>query len=358
MRGDSQEEAASRMAEQRKRPVHKRDWLEIIGKLGAPLAAIIAALAAALIANSFQRQMSGATLLSEREQAESRLRADMFASLITPIIGPQKSISPDKEQLLVELLALNFHEHFELKPLLERVDQRLETEKRDEESRRSLQSIVRRIIDRQIAGLQKESGGKGSDMGGAQVHSFSITEKVQNDKQQEIFRMLDAGGKKAYQVEDDETRRIISPDQKHMLTLRVMEPDWQNKKFKVQVFNAFSSASPGSLGRSDNYKREMITQMNVSWADLPFTDNTLFPDGNRFAVVMYDVQPYCEEGEEPYYEKNELHCAKGKPFKTATIKFVWFPKNYYTPRERPIEQDELLKLIGKKPHWWNRLIQR
>ena len=52
----------------------------------------------------------------------------MFSSLIGPIAGPQtngKALSPDREQLIAQLLALNFNENFELKPLLEDAGERL-----------------------------------------------------------------------------------------------------------------------------------------------------------------------------------------------------------------------------------------
>lgn len=80
----------------------------------------------------------------------------MFNSLINPFVGSQggEQISADREQLLVELLALNFHEHFELKPLFERVDQRLAREGKLE-ARSALRSIADRIIDRQTAALSR-----------------------------------------------------------------------------------------------------------------------------------------------------------------------------------------------------------
>ena len=78
------------------------DWLDAIAKLvGAA-----AVLAVALIANSFQGRLTGVSLQSQREQAESQLRANMFSSLIGPIAGPQtngKALSPDREQLIAQL---------------------------------------------------------------------------------------------------------------------------------------------------------------------------------------------------------------------------------------------------------------
>ena len=100
---------------------HRRrllDWLDAIAKfIGA-----FAVVAVAIFANSLQTRVTGLSIQSQREQAESQLRASMFTSLITPIMGTQKdgeAIPADREQLLAELLALNFYENFELKPLLQ-----------------------------------------------------------------------------------------------------------------------------------------------------------------------------------------------------------------------------------------------
>ena len=119
------------------------------------------------IAHNYEAKISAVTLLSDREQSESQLRASMFNNLITPIAGPQKDgeIQPHRERLLIELLALNFHEHFQFKPLMLHVDKRLSDIykkniegdiKEAEYNRKSLRSIARRITQKQIKTLFKE----------------------------------------------------------------------------------------------------------------------------------------------------------------------------------------------------------
>ena len=93
------------------------DILKVLDTI-AKLAAAGAIVYAALLANTFQAKMTNVKILSEREQAESQLRATMFTSLIDPISGPSKGIEEipiKREKLLIELLALNFNEHFEFK---------------------------------------------------------------------------------------------------------------------------------------------------------------------------------------------------------------------------------------------------
>jgi hypothetical protein len=64
----------------------------------------------------------------------------------------------------------------------------------------------------------------------------------------------------------------------------------------------------------------------LTWYDLPLTDNTLLPDGNRFAFTLAAVM-------------------KGKE---ATLRLIWFPKDYITPRERPLDYRQYLQLVGKQ----------
>src|SRR2546428_12840408 len=146
------------MAEQAPTPARPRsrllDWLEALAKLVGASAVVLVA----LFANSLQSRLTGVSIQSQREQAESQLRASMFNSLISPIAGPQRGDQPipvDRELILTELLALNFNENFEMKPLMEDAIKRLATEKPkskdSEDPREALWSIARRIAERQKA---------------------------------------------------------------------------------------------------------------------------------------------------------------------------------------------------------------
>src|ERR1700730_1298239 len=93
------------------------EWLEVFAKLVGASAVLMVA----LFANSLQSRLTGISIQSQREQAESQLRASMFNSLISPIAGPltgDKPMPADREVVLTELLALNFNENFEMKPLM------------------------------------------------------------------------------------------------------------------------------------------------------------------------------------------------------------------------------------------------
>lgn len=307
--------------------------IDTIAKLATPAAVIVAAWVGARLANSFQQQMTqttlqsqrqiaGTTLLSEREKAESELRASMFNSLINPFVGSQggERMSIDREQLLVELLALNFHEHFELKPLFERVDKRLAKEGMLD-ARNALRSIADRIIDRQTATLRKEGGSNSANGEGARIDMLTITEPPLSPSQKVVFKLLAANEQRPHQVVGtlkEPIEDLRSPDGAQKVTIVVDDADWVNQKFKVQLLTVGTKS--GSVNSNAAF--------TLSRFDFPLTDNTLFSDGNRIALTVSSIR--VDGG-----------------LKSMALKLVWFPKNYFTPRERPLDQAEFLKLVGK-----------
>src|SRR5262249_79590 len=90
------------------------------------------------------------------------LRSSMFKELVAPLLTSGDSAAnaqadatrPERLALLAQLLALNFHEHFELGPLLLYVDN-LPNQTAENQSR--LRSVARRVISRQLAVLGEPS---------------------------------------------------------------------------------------------------------------------------------------------------------------------------------------------------------
>src|SRR5690349_24757266 len=129
-------------------------------KLTVPLGAIVAA----WLANHFEQNRANLQLINQREQAESSLRATMFGQLIAPIAGPggSKDSDPVRYAVLAQLLTLNFHEHFELRPLLQDADDRLSKYKGTVApeaivtARSNLRQAARRVIQRQISQLWED----------------------------------------------------------------------------------------------------------------------------------------------------------------------------------------------------------
>src|SRR5262252_107717 len=160
--------AENKAGESRAEVKAKRDvqfWLDVLMKLTVPLGAIVAA----WLANHFEQNRANLQLINQREQAESSLRATMFGQLIAPIAGPGGSDAdsdPVRYAVLAQLLTLNFHEHFELKPLLQDADDRLTKYKGTISpqailaARSNLRQAAHRVIQRQIAQLWEDPVGK------------------------------------------------------------------------------------------------------------------------------------------------------------------------------------------------------
>jgi hypothetical protein len=103
------------------------------------------------------------------------------------------------------------------------------------------------------------------------------------------------------------------------VTIVVDDADWANQRFKVQLLTV--STQSGTVHSNAAF--------TLTRFDFPLTDNTLFPDGNRMALTVSSVRVVGE-------------------LNSVALKLIWFPKDYFTPRERPLDSAEFLKLVGKK----------
>ncbi len=310
---------------------------EIICKLGPAIATIIAVVGAALIANSFQSKMSATTLISQRELAESELRASMFKDLIGPITqtGSNKGIDRVHEQLLIELLTLNFDGQFEFKPLLLHLDKSLVSEE-NAKARDSLRSIARRIISRQVSRLIN-AGAKGDKTKVESLIFIDIPhceelkkeyydceqEKIKSEESIEHYKTvlkefkevtLHYGQLRKENVQESEEEEICleSPDKKNMISIAVKDCNWKEQTCEVLL----------------DVKRKVYQPFTLTWFDFPLTDNTLLADGNRFALVFDNINPAN---------------------KSVGLKLIWFPKTYFTPQERPLNYADIAEKLGFKP---------
>lgn len=311
--------------------------LEIISKLGPAIASIIAVIGAAFIANSFQSKMSATNLISQRELAESQLRASMFKDLIGPIMETTSGgkngakINIVHEQLLIELLALNFSGQFDCKPLLLHLDASIVAKLKGEDqknARESLRSIARRVRDLQLARLLN-AGTKGDK---TKIESLIVrnTPKDESEtKEYEEFKEYWKSVSNTYKealVRHGKLAEGIdfeSPDKKHTVTITVNDCDWNDQTCKV-LLNVKRVVSD-----SEEYSVEIPRPpITLTWFDFPLTDNTLLADGNRFALVFDSLDTES---------------------KSVALRLIWFPKAYFTPQERPINFADINEKLGFKP---------
>ena len=105
----------------------------------------------------------------------------------------------------------------------------------------------------------------------------------------------------------------------HPVDVTISAPDWGNQTVEVSL-KIKSSTEESSSDTTKNF--------TLTWYDLPFTDNTLLSDGYRFALVLGDMDTEILP-------------------RTANLKFIWFPRNYFPPRERPINNNYFQNILGE-----------
>jgi len=305
--------------------------LDVLVKLTVPLSAVLAA----YLASTFAARSSLQALISEREQSDTNLRATMFGQLVGPIVGPAKDGTqlPDPLQyaLMVKLLALNFHEHFEFGPLMRSANDRLAAAtgtlgpETVDEARRDLRSVAHRIIDRQISSVGGDPTQSCAPNASADV-TFWVFAKGYPES--DLLEMRKGADKSVffYRVgqSSDPLPVVTAPNCKDTLTVSFSQPNWDVDSVDVQVFRN----QPGAGAVRDSY------DFQVTPFSFPFSDNTLFDDGNRFAFYQKEVQ---------------RPDANVKELAMMVVKLKWFPQYFYPPTERPSNGKEVQQRLRVGP---------
>lgn len=314
--------AENRAGESRAEVKAKRDvqfWLDVVMKLTVPLGAIVAA----WLANHFEQNRANLQLINQREQAESALRATMFGQLIAPIAGPDGSDAesdPVRYAVLAQLLTLNFHEHFELRPLLQDADDRLSKYKGTIApeailtARNNLRQAARRVIQRQISQLWKDKVAECTP-----AASMDTTFQFVSDP--DLEESLDQSANSASLLVSSKELKsfsISSPDCHDTLSIVFDKPDLLAERVHVLITPATPTATTA------DYRFDF----DLTSFAFPFTDNAVLPSGNRFAFFIKDV--------------SQLDDAT----KIMRVGLRWFPQNYYPPTERPTDYKEFRKALG------------
>jgi hypothetical protein len=121
--------------EKEKEAKKAKDYWDKVDIVLRPINGLLTALAVALLGyytSSIVRQSElketnervYTELMSSREQAESGLRKDMFTSIIQTFLRPEKE-GLEGKMLNLEMLAYNFHESLNLKPLFDHMDRQI-----------------------------------------------------------------------------------------------------------------------------------------------------------------------------------------------------------------------------------------
>ena len=229
-----------------------------------------------------------AELTSQREQAETALRKDMFAKIIEFIVTPEEA-SQDLKVLNMELLAYNFHESLNLKPLFSYVERHLGESTSDKQYRSRLEKVAKDVTRKQL--LVLEEGGVKFD------RTIDLNALSRNP-----------GGI----VLDSESLTLAGIDRTFELV--ALKADIPNHE--VQLRLKITTPKPFPETKSITF--------SVGFYDFPMIDNTRLSADQRCAVVLDN---FCEDAE----------C-------TAEVTLVYFPGSRASLKERIFSEDVIRSL--------------
>ena len=226
-------------------------------------------------------------LMSSREQAESGLRKDMFLSIIQTFLRPESS-GIEAKMLNLEMLAYNFHESLNLKPLFMHLDRQIMPipgpEKQNYMTR--LNQVAREITTRQTV-LLEQVGQK-------------FSRSVDFDKLR-----ASPGGLEL----DSEKLKLYNDEREFMLT--VLDVNVERRELRMEL-------GVRTLQDSANVQRRIF---HVGHYDFPMIDNTRLSRDQRAAVVL---NQFNEGG--------------------ADLTLVYFPGSYASLKEK-ISYDEVVEKL-------------
>ncbi len=231
-------------------------------------------------------------LMSSREQAESGLRKDMFLSIIQTFLRPESS-GLEAKMLNLEMLAYNFHESLNLKPLFGHMDRQIALSKGSEKAEflNRLNQVAKEITTRQTV-LLEQVGRK-----------FSRT--VDLDK----FRTTPGGL-------ELETEKLRLDNTEREFMLSVLKVDLQQRELTMEL-------GVRTPEESANVQRRTF---HVGFFDFPMIDNTRLSHDQRAAVILNQMN---EGG--------------------ADLTLVYFPGSYASLKEK-VSYDEVvenLRALGR-----------
>jgi hypothetical protein len=230
-------------------------------------------------------------LMSRREEAESSLRKDMFVSIISSFLSPSRE-DLDGKVLNLELLAYNFNDSLNLKPLFLDIQRRLQ--KSTDADRASYSDRIIRVAKETTAKQLFSLQGQGK----------SFTRSVDFD---ELARAGPAGIPL-----DPETLTIRNTTCE--VGVRVLRFDKKQEQLLVRLEVKF----PGSRPELPDTR----ATFNVGYFDFPVIDNTRLTNGLRCAVTLTNYAPDA----------------------AADLTTVCFPGEFASLKDRPYYDEVIQKL--------------
>jgi hypothetical protein len=230
-------------------------------------------------------------LMSKREEAESALRKDMFVSMIQSFLRAG-STSLDERVLNLELLAYNFHESLNLKPLFEYLLREIarSPDNRRREYEERVQKVATEITRKQMLVLE------GAGM--------------------KIDRIIDLDSLNVYPggIPLEEGAMTLDGVTRYF-SMVVLDADRKDRELRLRLEIRTPTDTLGNIQTS-------TAEFWVGYFDLPMIDNTRLSNDQRCAVIL-----------------NAFEDA------SADITLVYFPGSYASLKEKPYYQEVVQKLM-------------
>jgi hypothetical protein len=288
-------------------PVKTRDAWDKIDILMRPVGGLLTAAAIALLgfitSSALNQRQTVDTntrlyteLMSRREESESALRKDMCVSIINSFVNPRET-ELSASVLNLEMLAYNFHESLNLKPLFLEMRRRVVRAAAEAKSPAErdangdyldrLERVGREIVRRQMIVL--EGVGKKFD------RTIDLTGDPDGTSLEPATLTL-AGVPTTFAIDVLGIDRV---NREIRLGLNIETPDpEQGRQTKVATFS-------------------------VGYFDFPMIDNTRLTDGQRCAVVLNNLSD-----------------------QSADITLVLFPGSYASLKEKPYYNEVIESVLS------------
>ena len=227
-------------------------------------------------------------LMSKREASESALRKDMFSSIIDSFLRDiDKSL--EEETLNIELLAYNFHDSLNLKPLFVHLQNKIHASEMPQEKREKLLNrlniLSEEIIDSQLYVIREVADTK---------EIVIKNDTLETDSQKEKFVLEIDGLKREIQIQ-------------------VIEHDPINNRFLIDLFIKDLL--------EQNPKLFLVNQSWITLFDFPTVESVRLSKDGRLSVSITDYDDI-----------------------SAVLTVALFPGQYASLKEKPYYEDILKKL--------------
>ena len=326
-------------------PEKQRNFWEKVESFAKILAGFSAAISAILIPvliNTYTEENRRAEMfvktMTEREKADTDIRRSMFETLLNGYLGSLKEdfVKGDEDSFrrritFLELLAVNFQEFFNAKPLFAEVYAGLERKwhlSKTDDERKKWDNLKLQIIrvSKNIASRQTTLL---NNIGPISVLIIKKDEKtcvrLYDQKELQTLKMEDgvtpleihlSGGCPDNGISVNHGADIPKGTIRQSLEITPVHIDKAYATLRIRHYNDFFKED-----RFQGSQFKVGFQFDSSYFDMPYMDNTKLSDGSRFSLVLKKIIGDSVE-----------------------VQVVWFKNDFMSLRDRPLFEEMLEKL--------------